>query len=74
MTELAGTVATYGPHGGAVVLDDGRRVAYGPGAVSGVRLLHPGQRVRLRLAGDEAVALTLISLPLPPPGSACRRG
>jgi hypothetical protein len=67
VTELAGTVATYGPDGGSVVLDDGRRLPYALAAVTGVRLLHPGQRVRLRL-GDgsgEVRALTLVSLPLP---------
>lgn len=65
MSELAATVASYGPEGGSVVLDDGRRLTFPAGAVTGVRLLHPGQRVRLRVEAGEVRALTLVSLPLP---------
>lgn len=67
--ERAATVATSGQDGGTVVLDDGTRLPYAAGVVGRqVRVLHPGQRVRLRLAEtgpDEVTALTLVSLPLP---------
>lgn len=64
--ERAGTVGAHGPAGGWVVLDDGTRLDHAADAVAPeVRLLHPGQRVRLRVDGARVVALTLPGLPVP---------
>lgn len=63
------TVRSYDPatRGTTVLLDDGRRVEVPGEAVSPVlRLLRPGQRVRLRREGGAVVALTHPALPLPP--------
>ncbi len=54
---------------GSVFTDDGTVVPFGAQSLagSGLRLLRPGQRVRLRLGQDGAVAaLTLATFPLPP--------
>lgn len=56
---MQATVATYDPStsAGSVLLDDGVELPFGPEALegSGLRLLRPGQRVRLETAGDGAV-------------------
>jgi len=68
-TEVPATVLSYGGQGGEVVLDDGSRMTYPPEAVQPeVRLLRPGQRVRLRVTGDppQVRALTLVGLALRP--------
>lgn len=56
---MQATVATYDPStsAGSVLLDDGVELPFGPEALegSGLRLLRPGQRVRLETAGEEAV-------------------
>ena len=48
---MQGTVATYDPEtrSGTVLLDDGRQIAFDGAAfaASGLRLLRPGQRLRL---------------------------
>ena len=69
---MQGTVADFHPDGsGRVLLDDGTPLEFGPDAfaVSGLRLLRSGQRVRLRVTGDGAerrvTALTVATLPLP---------
>jgi cold shock CspA family protein len=71
------TVADFSPDGsGAVLLDDGSRLAFAPAAfaASGLRRLRPGQRVRLRTEGSgdglRVTALTIATLPWPeaPPG------
>lgn len=66
---LQGTVITYADAaGGAVLLDDGTRLDLPAGALQPpVRLLHPGQRVDLSLAGTPpaVVAVTLPGMPLP---------
>lgn len=43
-------------HGGAVLLDDGIELPFTGAALqgSGLRLLRPGQRVRITTSGDEA--------------------
>ena len=71
-TELQGTVADFDPSaGGRVLLDDGTPVPFDTAAfaVSGLRLLRPGQRVRLRLAGNagerRVTAVTIVTLPWP---------
>jgi hypothetical protein len=54
---------------GSVFTDDGTVVPFAPGSLagSGLRLLRPGQRVRLRLGQDGTItALTLATFPLPP--------
>jgi hypothetical protein len=52
---------------GEVVLDDGSRLPFDDEAfaASGLRLLRPGQRVRLELRGNAVVALTIITLQQP---------
>jgi hypothetical protein len=73
---MQGTVRSYdaAAGSGSVFLDDGTVLEFGAGALAGspLRLLRPGQRVRLALDGAGAVAaLTLATFPLPPrPASA----
>jgi hypothetical protein len=68
---VQGTVRSYdaGTRSGSVFLDDGTVLEFGPAALAGspLRLLRPGQRVRLGLDGTSAVvAVTLATFPLPP--------
>ena len=68
---MQATVRSYDEtaRSGSVFTDDGTVVPFGAGSLagSGLRLLRPGQRVRLRLDEDGAVAaLTLATFPLPP--------
>jgi cold shock CspA family protein len=60
-------VATFDPDtgSGTVLTDDGRRIPYGGDAFAagGLRLLRPGQRVRLDTAGDRVVRITIATLP-----------
>lgn len=55
---MQATVATYDPdtHAGSVLLDDGVELPFPASALagSGLRLLRPGQRVRLETSGDGA--------------------
>ena len=54
---------------GSVFLDDGTVLTFGAAAMaaSGLRLLRPGQRVRIARAEDGTVsAITLATFPLPP--------
>jgi len=72
---MQGTVRSYdaATRSGTVFLDDGTVLGFGPAALDGspLRLLRPGQRVRLGLDGAGAVAaLTLATFPLRPPGAA----
>lgn len=67
---MQGTVRSFDPSAGAgsLFLDDGTVLEFGADAfaVSGLRLLRPGQRVRLRRGPDGAVAaVTLATFPLP---------
>jgi len=56
---MQGTVASFDPEtgGGTVYRDDGTKVSFGGEAfaLSGLRLLRPGQRVQLTLVGDGVV-------------------
>jgi hypothetical protein len=68
---MQGTVRSYvaDTRSGSVFLDDGTVLEFGAAALAGspLRLLRPGQRVRLALDGSGAVAaLTLATFPLPP--------
>jgi 2-phospho-L-lactate guanylyltransferase len=60
------TVATFDPDtgSGTVLTDDGRRIPYDGDAFAagGLRLLRPGQRVRLETAGDRVVLITIATL------------
>ncbi|GAA5182104.1 hypothetical protein GCM10023322_18310 [Rugosimonospora acidiphila] len=64
---MQGTVASYDPDGrsGTVLLDDGTEVAFPANAfdASGLRLLRPGQRVRLEHRDGEISGLALITMP-----------
>ena len=55
---MQATVATYdaGTRSGSVLLDDGIELSFDASALegSGLRLLRPGQRVRLEVAGEGA--------------------
>ena len=67
---MQATVRSYdaAARAGSLFADDGAVLGFGPGALagSGLRLLRPGQRVRLRQAPDGTVtALTLVTFPLP---------
>ena len=70
-TVMQATVRSYdaGTRSGSVFTDDGTVLSFGPDALdgSGLRLLRPGQRVRLRCGGDppQVTALTLATFPLP---------
>ncbi|MGZ4460250.1 MAG: hypothetical protein ACXVEU_11995 [Nocardioidaceae bacterium] len=67
---MQATVATYHPEtrGGSVLLDDGVEVPFPAEALVGsrLRLLRPGQRVRVETAGDGAdiriTALQILTL------------
>jgi cold shock CspA family protein len=67
---MQATVSSFDPDtfSGSVLLDDGVEVPFPPSAVAGtgLRLLRPGQRVRLETSGDgEALrveALQIITL------------
>lgn len=62
--ELAATVRSCGPDGGSAVADDGAELTFAVDVVDPrLRVLHPGQRVRLRLSGTHVQAVTLVSLP-----------
>ncbi len=67
MTDVQATVSTFDTANGSgtVLLDDGRSVLFSPQAFAagGLRLLRPGQRVRLTIgpAGD-VEALTIVTL------------
>lgn len=65
---MQATIFTFdeATHDGSVVLDTGRRIAFDRAAFaeSGLRLLRPGQRVRIVMDGDRLTALTIITLPL----------
>jgi cold shock CspA family protein len=60
------TVATFDPAtgGGTVLTDDGRRIPFDGAAFAagGLRLLRSGQRVRLDVAEDRVVRITLVTL------------
>ena len=64
---MQGTVASFRPktRDGTVYLDDGTELAFSATAfaASGLRLLRPGQRVKLRMAGATVTAVAHISLP-----------
>ncbi len=67
---MQATVRGYDPgtRSGTVFTDDGTVLAFCAAAVagSGLRLLRPGQRVRIRRdAGGTITALTLVTFPLP---------
>jgi 2-phospho-L-lactate guanylyltransferase len=54
---MQATVSSFDPErfSGAVLLDDGVEVPFEPEAVApGIRLLRPGQRVRLETTGEGA--------------------
>jgi 2-phospho-L-lactate guanylyltransferase len=61
---MQGTVATYDPRtrSGTLLLDDGTKLAFPPEAfaVSGLRLLRLGQRVRIE--ADESGQVTRVTL------------
>lgn len=67
---MQGTVRSYDAtsHSGAVLLDDGVELPFGPAAMVGSRLRHlrPGQRVRVSVHVDQQqiTALTLATFPL----------
>lgn len=56
-------------HSGSVILDDGTALDFAPKAflASGLRLLRPGQRVRLRLSERAEVTLVTIATLADPP-------
>lgn len=63
---MQGTVATYDEttRSGTVFLDDGTRVSFDAGALegTGVRLLRPGQRVRLDGTPDAVHRVQILTL------------
>jgi cold shock CspA family protein len=68
---MQATVASYdsATYSGALLLDDGVEVPFGPEAIvgSGLRLLRAGQRVRLETVGEGAdlrvLRLQIVTLP-----------
>lgn len=52
---------------GTVLLDDGTELGFDAAAfdASGLRLVRPGQRVRVRMAGGRLTAVTLATFELP---------
>jgi len=68
---MQATVATFDPDtgGGTVLTDDGRQIPFDPAAFAagGLRLLRPGQRVRMDLADGRVVRITILTLAWPSP-------
>ena len=64
---MQATVATLDPDtgSGTALTDDGRRVAFDGAAFAagGLRLLRPGQRVRMDVADGRVVRVTIATLP-----------
>ena len=64
---MQGTVATFDPDtgSGTVLTDDGRRIPFDgvAFAAGGLRLLRPGQRVRMDTADGRVVRITIVTLP-----------
>jgi cold shock CspA family protein len=64
---VQGTVATFDPDtgSGTVLTDDGRRIPFDRAAFAagGLRLLRPGQRVRMDTADGRVVRVTIVTLP-----------
>jgi cold shock CspA family protein len=60
------TVASFDPEtgSGTVLTDDGRRVPFDPAAFAagGLRLLRPGQRVKMDIADGRVVRVTIGTL------------
>ena len=69
---MQATVATFDPSTGTgtVLTDPGERLTFDAEAFAagGLRLLRPGQRVRLETAGDRIVRVTIATLPPRTPG------
>ena len=68
MSVVQATVLTFHPedHSGSVVLDDGTAIGFSSDvfAASRLRLLRPGQRVRIHLSDQNEIdGLTIITLP-----------
>lgn len=63
---MQASVHEYDPVTGAgsVLLDDGRRLAFGPEVFerSGLRLLRPGQRVTIHLTDGVVTALSIVGI------------
>ncbi len=66
---MQGTVRDFdaGTQGGSVLLDDGSRVDFDGAAFAagGLRLLRPGQRVRLETRDGRVVLITILTLRSP---------
>ncbi|HST65700.1 MAG TPA: hypothetical protein VLM05_10975 [Mycobacteriales bacterium] len=64
---MQATVATFeaATGSGTVLTDDGHRIAFDGAAFAagGLRLLRPGQRVRLDTDGDRVTRITIATLP-----------
>jgi cold shock CspA family protein len=60
------TVATFDPDtgSGTVLTDDGRRIPFDPAAFAagGLRLLRPGQRVRMDIVDGRIARITILTL------------
>ncbi|MGV1008846.1 MAG: hypothetical protein ACOYBY_09595 [Dermatophilaceae bacterium] len=65
---MQATVARYDDGHGQVVLDDGTRMAFSPGALagSGIRMLRPGQRVSVQARDGVVRRLWIPGLAEPP--------
>jgi len=63
---VQGTVSDYDPQtrSGAVLLDDGVRLPFGPDALAGtrLRLLRRGQRVTVAVDDDMVTSLQILTL------------
>jgi hypothetical protein len=63
---VQGTVSDYDPQtrSGAVLLDDGVRLPFGPDALAGtrLRLLRRGQRVAVAVDDDMVTSLQILTL------------
>lgn len=69
VVELQGTVRAFDPisQSGSVLLDDGSPVEFDGAAFAagGLRLLRPGQRVRMEAGADRVELITIITLRSP---------